>query len=92
MNYTKLCVEVVKPFTALRTPCPIAGTVGRVVNDPVINHKDGPMLKVAFWQFEGTDGYIWGPGQGDGSEPFVLHFKLDEIRLSTKKAPGKKRK
>ncbi len=74
----KQYVRVVKPFQETRTPCPRAGTVGRIKS---VSRRDGS-IKVAFWTFtDAADGAQWGPGQGDGSQPFVFSFKPVEIEL-----------
>ena len=68
-------VRVVKPFKALRTPCPKIGTVGQVVDG-----DEAGWVYVEFWEFQDAhEGLFWGPGVGDGSEPFVLKFKPDEL-------------
>lgn len=69
--------KVIKTFEASGTPSPVVGTVG------ILLKKKSPkgLFRVEFWAFKDTDNIIWGPGRGDGSEPFVLHFKPDEIEV-----------
>ena len=65
-------VKVIKPFNEDRTPCPIIGTPGKVVE------VQEQYIRVKFRRgFTCTQGYKWYP-----EEEMVLKFLPDEVEVS----------
>ena len=69
-------VMVTKPFQALRTPCPPAGTRGEIYK------FEGELAFVRFpLPMTDQDGYEW-LSHGDDFNYMRLGFKLDEIEVT----------
>lgn len=67
-------VVVIKPFEAVRTPCPPAGTIGQLYR-----FADGRACVRFMKPMTDTEGGVWPPSHdGDAIE---LQFEMDEIEL-----------
>lgn len=74
-NQGLIPVRVFKPFDALRTPCPPAGTPGEIYA------FDGKFACVRFpLPMVDTEGYTWY-SHGDDDDFMRLKFKLNEIEV-----------